>query len=358
MSRQVVPVGGGGGVVDDICMQISLGLPYACNPVSTLKHATTLFSTCTISTGWHRVHELGAAWECVQRGDSQLVCYSCVSSCTSVTGPIDIREHNRRIILGLIWHLILHYQIFGYRRQSTNTPTRPVRSPTPKPLPKSANKVLMNWLRAAMPEDCEVKNVTSSWNDGKNLSALVNTMKPGLCPNYASLSPSDALPNTKKAMDQAEKEFDIPQIIHPEHLCIDEPDKLSCMTYLSYFCSGDDSPGYNSLLEWVRSKIPDYNIENFTDDWRDGRALSALVNAIAEGTVPNHAELDPSKGVDNIRSAMKTASDNLDGIENNITPEEFAGKRTDALAMMGYIEWFRKARPKQRESLSAVGPGG
>ena len=208
-----------------------------------------------------------------------------------------------------------------------------------------------------MPSDVKVRNLTSDWNGGEKLSALVETMKPGLCPNYASLSPSDALPNTKKAMDQAEEEFDIPQIIDPEHLCIDKPDELSCMTYLSYFCSGEDSPGYNNLLEWVRSKIPEYNIENFTDDWRDGRALSALVNAVSKGAVPNHAQLDPKKGVDNIRSAMKTADENLEGIENNITPEEFADKRTDALAMMGYIEWYRKATPKKRETLSAVGPG-
>jgi filamin len=272
-------------------------------------------------------------------------------------GALDLTDHKRDLILGLIWHLILHYQIFGLTKQSKPaTPTSHTRSPTPKLPPRSAGKILLNWVRAAMPSDVKVRNLTSDWNGGEKLSALVETMKPGLCPNYASLSPSDALPNTKKAMDQAEEEFDIPQIIDPEHLCIDKPDELSCMTYLSYFCSGEDSPGYNNLLEWVRSKIPEYNIENFTDDWRDGRALSALVNAVSEGAVPNHAQLDPNNGVDNIRSAMKTADENLEGIENNITPEEFADKRTDALAMMGYIEWYRKATPKKRETLSAVGP--
>ena len=70
-SRQMVPVGGGGGV-DDICMQISLGPLYACNPASTLKHAPTLVSTCTISTVWHCVHELGAG--CVPNKGSRNWC--------------------------------------------------------------------------------------------------------------------------------------------------------------------------------------------------------------------------------------------------------------------------------------------
>ena len=221
--------------------------------------------------------------------------------------------------------------------------------------PPSAKKLLLNWLQAAMPEDQLAKNLTSDWNNGRRLSALVDTMKPGTIPDFRSLNPDNALENTQHAMDIAESEFDIPKIIDPEHMCVEKPDELSVMTYLSYFCSGDDSPGYDSLLKWVRSKIPEYNIQNFTDDWRDGRAISALVNAVAEESLPNHTSLDPSNGVENVRAAMKTADDNLDGIRKTITPEEFADRRTDPLAMMGYIEWFRKAKPKQ--SLSVVGPG-
>lgn len=37
------------------------------------------------------------------------------------------------------------------------------------------------------------------------------------------------------------------------------------------------------LLEWVRSKIPEYNIKNFNSDWNDGRAFCALTNAV--GTI-------------------------------------------------------------------------
>ena len=267
----------------------------------------------------------------------------CLCDCTcppSTVGPKDIIEHNQKLILGLIWTLILKYQILGGVEHHE---------------PPFAKKMLLNWLQAAMPEDQQVKNLTSDWNNGHRLLALVDTVKPGTIPDFRSLHPSDALANTEHAMDIAESEFDIPKILKPQHMCMEMPDELSVMTYLSYFCSGDDSPGYASLYKWVRSKIPEYNIQNFTDDWRDGRALSALVNAVAEESLPNHASLDPKNGVENVRAAMKAATANLEGIMNTITPEQFADRRTHPLAMMGYIEWFRKAKPKQ--SLSGVGPG-
>jgi len=37
------------------------------------------------------------------------------------------------------------------------------------------------------------------------------------------------------------------------------------------------------LLNWVQSKCPDLPIKNFATDWNDGRAISALVDAIAPG---------------------------------------------------------------------------
>jgi len=38
------------------------------------------------------------------------------------------------------------------------------------------------------------------------------------------------------------------------------------------------------LLEWIRSKIPEKNITNFTSDWNDGTAIAALVDALGPGS--------------------------------------------------------------------------
>ena len=39
------------------------------------------------------------------------------------------------------------------------------------------------------------------------------------------------------------------------------------------------------LMGWIQSKIPEVPITNFTNDWNDGRAVGALVDAVAPGTV-------------------------------------------------------------------------
>ena len=41
---------------------------------------------------------------------------------------------------------------------------------------------------------------------------------------------------------------------------------------------------YRRLMGWIQSKIPDVPITNFTGDWNDGRAVGALVDAVAPGT--------------------------------------------------------------------------
>jgi hypothetical protein len=37
------------------------------------------------------------------------------------------------------------------------------------------------------------------------------------------------------------------------------------------------------LLHWIQSKVPDLPITNFTADWNDGKAVGALVDAVAPG---------------------------------------------------------------------------
>lgn len=46
---------------------------------------------------------------------------------------------------------------------------------------------------------------------------------------------SSGLENCKRAMDIAEREFKIPQVLQPEHFASPHLDELSGMTYLSYF---------------------------------------------------------------------------------------------------------------------------
>ena len=137
---------------------------------------------------------------------------------------------------------------------------------------------LLEWLRSAT-QISKIDDLTSSWNDGVNLSALVDYCQPGLIPDHASLDPERRLENVKRAMEQAEQHLQIPPLMQPEDLAVDKPDKLSTMTYLSQFCC-PNSVGERTLLEFLRKKLPKHNITNFTTDWVDGRLIGALTAAL------------------------------------------------------------------------------
>lgn len=122
---------------------------------------------------------------------------------------------------------------------------------------------MLAWLRAVLPEDCNIKNFTSDWNNGINLSALIDYCKPGLMPNWRHLNPNNGPDNCKRAMEVAEKHFRIPMVLEPEYLSSPHLDELSGMTYLSYFMKEEDSPGYYATLNWVKNQIPDQRINNF-----------------------------------------------------------------------------------------------
>ena len=144
------------------------------------------------------------------------------------TGVSDITHHNLTLILALVWALILRYQM-AKRQPDTVESTM-----EKKKTEETADELLLGWIRMALPSNT-IENLTSAWNDGRNLSALVDYCKLGLIPNHASLDPKNQLENVRHAMTLAEQHLNIPQVMHPEDLAVDHPDKLSTMTYLSQF---------------------------------------------------------------------------------------------------------------------------
>ena len=270
-------------------------------------------------------------------------------------GATDIYEGNLRLILGLVWTLIRHYQIAGHGSSDADD------SPESREVKKkrlNAKKLLLNWIRAALHSE-DVGNFTTNWNDGLRLSALVDFCKPGLIPDHASLDPGNRLANVTHAMDLAESELGVPKVMHPEDLAVDKPDELSVMTYVSGFCK-PNSAGLNSLLEWVNSKIPNRPVSNFTTDWSDGKALAALVDALTQGQFP---ECDQMTDVDNYKNCQEAmdAADRLLGVNKTVPPEEFSENDLDQLTRSTYIAQFKHATLKPEVSivstLKAVGPG-
>ena len=152
-----------------------------------------------------------------------------LSSFATPTGVSDITGHNLTLILALVWALILWYQMA--KRQSDTVESTVEKE---EKRDETADELLLGWIRMVLPGR-NIENLTTAWNNGCNLSALVDHCKPGLIPNHASLDPKNRLENVQHAMTLAEQHLNIPQVMHPEDLAVDHPDKLSTMTYLSQF---------------------------------------------------------------------------------------------------------------------------
>ncbi|XP_076028123.1 filamin B a isoform X2 [Genypterus blacodes] len=119
------------------------------------------------------------------------------------------------------------------------------------------------------------------------------------------------------------------------------------------------------LLGWIQNKVPDLPINNFSKDWRNGRALGALVDSCAPGLCPDWETWDPVKPVENATEAMQLADDWL-GIPQVIAPEEIIDPSVDEQSIMTYLSQFPKAKLKPGAPLKpklnpkkarAYGPG-
>ncbi|XP_060691621.1 filamin-B isoform X1 [Hemiscyllium ocellatum] len=119
------------------------------------------------------------------------------------------------------------------------------------------------------------------------------------------------------------------------------------------------------LLGWIQNKLPDLPITNFSNDWKDGKALGALVDSCAPGLCPDWEIWDAAKPVDNAREAMQQADDWL-GVPQVITPEEIIDQNVDERSVMTYLSQFPKAKLKPGAPLKpklnpkkarAYGPG-
>ncbi|KAJ8387375.1 hypothetical protein AAFF_G00157520 [Aldrovandia affinis] len=99
------------------------------------------------------------------------------------------------------------------------------------------------------------------------------------------------------------------------------------------------------LLGWIQNKVPQLPINNFHRDWRDGKALGALVDNCAPGLCPDWETWDPNQPVENAREAMQQADDWL-GVPQVIAPEEIVDPNVDEHSVMTYLSQFPKAKLK------------
>jgi hypothetical protein len=136
-------------------------------------------------------------------------------------GAEDLVDVNIMLVLGLLWMIILKYQVKKHRGNAN---------------PKEA---LLQWVQSKIPEK-DLVNFSSCWQDGTALCGLIEVLKPGTIPNAKQLSSVYALDNATLGTDKAETELDIPKILVPEDMVTELPDEFCIIAYISYFRDYDE----------------------------------------------------------------------------------------------------------------------
>ncbi|XP_071284115.1 spectrin beta chain, erythrocytic isoform X1 [Agelaius tricolor] len=140
-------------------------------------------------------------------------------------GSHDIVDGNHRLVLGLIWTIILRFQI-----QDIIVETQEGRET------RSARDALLLWcqMKTAGYPHVNVTNFTSSWKDGLAFNALIHRHRPELV-DFQNLTKSNARHNLEHAFSVAERHLGITPLLDPEDVFTENPDEKSIITYVVAF---------------------------------------------------------------------------------------------------------------------------
>ncbi|XP_050743314.1 dystonin isoform X26 [Drosophila biarmipes] len=132
----------------------------------------------------------------------------------------DIVDGNPKLTLGLIWTIILHFQISDIVVGKEDN--------------VSAREALLRWARrsTARYPGVRVNDFTSSWRDGLAFSALVHRNRPDLL-DWRKARNDRPRERLETAFHIVEKEYGVTRLLDPEDVDTNEPDEKSLITYIS-----------------------------------------------------------------------------------------------------------------------------
>jgi len=138
-------------------------------------------------------------------------------------GAHDIVDGSPRLTLGLIWTIILRFQIQEIIVQDPGSEGT-----------RSAKDALLLWcqMKTAGYTNVNIRNFTTSWKDGLAFNAIIHKHRSDLI-EYSRLSKSNATHNLNSAFETADREFGLVKLLDAEDLAaVDVPDEKSVITYV------------------------------------------------------------------------------------------------------------------------------
>ncbi|XP_043994366.1 plectin a isoform X4 [Gambusia affinis] len=133
----------------------------------------------------------------------------------------DIADGNPKLTLGLIWTIILHFQISDIQVNGQSADM-------------TAKERLLLWAQRMVEgyQGLRCDNFTTSWRDGRLLNAVIHRHRPGLI-DMNQVYRQTNQENLEQAFSVAERELGVTRLLDPEDVDVPHPDEKSIITYVS-----------------------------------------------------------------------------------------------------------------------------
>ncbi|KAI5090181.1 dystrophin isoform 1, partial [Silurus meridionalis] len=138
-------------------------------------------------------------------------------------GGADIVDGNHKLTLGLIWSIILHWQVKDVMKDVMANLKQ-----------TSSEKILLSWVRQSTKSYPQVNivNFSSSWEDGLAFNALIHSHRPELFDWDVVEQMDKAYDRLDHAFSVSEKHLGIDRLLDPEDVAT-VPDKKSIIMYIT-----------------------------------------------------------------------------------------------------------------------------
>ncbi|XP_031731960.1 plectin isoform X5 [Anarrhichthys ocellatus] len=133
----------------------------------------------------------------------------------------DIADGNPKLTLGLIWTIILHFQISDIQINGQSEDM-------------TAKEKLLLWSQRMTDgyQGIRCDNFTTSWRDGKLFNAVIHKHHPRLI-DMGRVYRQTNLENLEQAFTVAESDLGVTRLLDPEDVDVAHPDEKSIITYVS-----------------------------------------------------------------------------------------------------------------------------
>ncbi|MGH0143203.1 UNVERIFIED_CONTAM: hypothetical protein FKN15_078198 [Acipenser sinensis] len=186
----------------------------------------------------------------------------------------DITDGNPKLTLGLIWTIILHFQISDIHVPGV-------------PGDMTAKEKLLLWSQQTTESYVGVRceNFTTCWRDGRLFNAIIHKYRPDLI-DMNMVATQSSRSNLEQAFCVAEQ-LGVTRLLDPEDVDVQSPDEKSVITYVSILYDvfpkipeGEEGiTAHDVDIKWVEYQ----NMMNYLSQW-----IRHHVTIMSDRTFPNN----------------------------------------------------------------------